>query len=555
MNKIKKHGFLLLNTFFVIILFMGILLKDDFNFVALSFGSREITELVVVSEDGSESQVTTPYNIGKEGNTTLNITLPDVSGSEVLRVECKYQNIEAYVDGEHIFHSGVAVFGNIETTLGNYNALIPLKKSYSGKTMTIVVAPRNYSYSIYVQSVEVTTMHEYALRQIFASMPYYFFGVLVLGTSLVSMFGLICIHFYPGETDVSYLKKSLWCIIVFGFVLSSWMISDFHVMGILTGKMAFSGYLNYITFMVIPILFLYLISCFIHRKNYLLRVMIGIASLNFFVRIILFWWGIWDMPKFLIVSQIIYVLSIVAVMITSAMNLRNIDRKALKKIILPSALFVFCAFYSGYQYITNKEWMLTAGFASLFYIISVLILMINMVLNMFKTGIEVEIYKKRAYIDEMTGIPNRRAYEEKLDLIRNEGVSVDQFFITLDINGLKNANDLKGHQAGDELIKGAAQCIKEVFTPEGTVYRTGGDEFFVSIQCSKDELLNKIMRFNEICNNFAGSFINSISVSIGYVCAGDYNGKTLDELIHISDEAMYEAKNKYYEKEGIKRRT
>ena len=61
--------------------------------------------------------------------------------------------------------------------------------------------------------------------------------------------------------------------------------------------------------------------------------------------------------------------------------------------------------------------------------------------------------------DEMTRLNNRRSYDEDLKELR-KGRLADTFVLfSIDINGLKKANDTMGHTAGDELIKGAANCL------------------------------------------------------------------------------------------------
>ncbi len=59
---------------------------------------------------------------------------------------------------------------------------------------------------------------------------------------------------------------------------------------------------------------------------------------------------------------------------------------------------------------------------------------------------------------------------EKLDL------NTEWAYISLDLNGLKQANDSLGHSAGDELICAASNCMKFAFTSYGKIYRIGGDE-------------------------------------------------------------------------------
>ena len=97
--------------------------------------------------------------------------------------------------------------------------------------------------------------------------------------------------------------------------------------------------------------------------------------------------------------------------------------------------------------------------------------------------------------DELTRLYNRRCYEEDIAKYREEPLEDDFVLISIDVNGLKTANDNLGHAAGDELIKGAADCLASTVGNRGKAYRTGGDEFLVIIRTDKpDELCDKIRK-------------------------------------------------------------
>jgi diguanylate cyclase (GGDEF)-like protein len=96
--------------------------------------------------------------------------------------------------------------------------------------------------------------------------------------------------------------------------------------------------------------------------------------------------------------------------------------------------------------------------------------------------LQTELLKKAAYTDALTGVQNRAAYVERendLDA-RVKGGSIQQVLVCqMDLNNLKYANDHFGHSYGDQMLKAAAKIITESFSREGSVYRTGGDEFIV----------------------------------------------------------------------------
>jgi diguanylate cyclase (GGDEF)-like protein len=154
------------------------------------------------------------------------------------------------------------------------------------------------------------------------------------------------------------------------------------------------------------------------------------------------------------------------------------------------------------------------------------------------------VYKSN--IDELTGLLNRRAYEDNIAEY-NDTVNEDDFvFVSLDVNGLKTVNDTKGHVAGDELLIGAASCMKQSFGAYGRIYRTGGDEFAAIIFANMEQLERIKQDFEEITSKWSGKLIDSISVSCGYVIAKDEDTTSVHELANIADKRMYEVKARHY---------
>ncbi|MCQ2538028.1 MAG: GGDEF domain-containing protein [Lachnospiraceae bacterium] len=165
-----------------------------------------------------------------------------------------------------------------------------------------------------------------------------------------------------------------------------------------------------------------------------------------------------------------------------------------------------------------------------------------------------EILVKKSIIDELTGLYNRRAYEEDISEYSSAPISGDFIYASIDVNGLKVVNDEIGHAAGDELIKGAADCMQKAFGSYGKVYRTGGDEF-VSIFFADNEQLEAIRNdLDSITESWTGEAVQTLSLSVGYVAKNEYEDKSLLEIAKIADKRMYLAQSAYYSKKGIDRR-
>ena len=150
--------------------------------------------------------------------------------------------------------------------------------------------------------------------------------------------------------------------------------------------------------------------------------------------------------------------------------------------------------------------------------------------------------------DSMTGLFSRYAYSRKLRYYDGlEKLPSDLAAFSIDINGLKSVNDTLGHAAGDELICGAADCIRKVFGSYGICYRTGGDEFVVLAHADKERAEELIRRLSEEANAWKGKAVRSLSLSSGYALASEHADVSAEKLIVFSDQGMYAEKNRYYQ--------
>ncbi|MGN0352810.1 MAG: diguanylate cyclase domain-containing protein [Roseburia sp.] len=162
--------------------------------------------------------------------------------------------------------------------------------------------------------------------------------------------------------------------------------------------------------------------------------------------------------------------------------------------------------------------------------------------------------RKISITDDMTGLFNRRAYEEDCMKIQENNLVPKITMIMMDVNGLKAINDTYGHMAGDELIIGASKCIQTSLGKHGKVYRTGGDEFVVLLECTKSQLNDMLQTFEHITGSWKGTYQCELSISKGIVVAKEHEDLTFDEMKELADKLMYEDKDEYYRRTGKVRR-
>lgn len=159
-----------------------------------------------------------------------------------------------------------------------------------------------------------------------------------------------------------------------------------------------------------------------------------------------------------------------------------------------------------------------------------------------------------ANTDSLTGLLNRRAYENDLKEYSEGALRSDLIYVSADLNGLKTVNDTFGHEAGDELIRGAAQCMKQCFAKAGKLYRIGGDEFAAILFADESQLDRLRQDFSRAVETWSEHHKHPLVIACGCAKASEFPDLTALELAKTADKRMYEDKSRYYRESGHDRR-
>jgi diguanylate cyclase (GGDEF)-like protein len=148
--------------------------------------------------------------------------------------------------------------------------------------------------------------------------------------------------------------------------------------------------------------------------------------------------------------------------------------------------------------------------------------------------------------DVMTGLYNRAYFEEtllKLEKQRTEPLSI----LIADVDGLKTVNDSLGHQAGDSLIRRAAEVLKAALDENLVAARIGGDEFAAFLpgydEARAQDIVKQIDALVELNNKYYREPLLSISTGT----ATSQPGLTIQEVIRMADDAMYDRKDRHHQ--------
>lgn len=163
---------------------------------------------------------------------------------------------------------------------------------------------------------------------------------------------------------------------------------------------------------------------------------------------------------------------------------------------------------------------------------------------------DLEIVRREAMTDGLTGLSNRKAFDQALRHIAEETKTNGTTFslMMLDIDYFKNFNDNFGHQIGDQVLRLVARALTDGVKGRDIAARYGGEEFAVILPdtpleagLSVGNSLRKAVATKEVINRNSGEKLGRITMSVG---VAQYKpGENIVDLIERADAALYTAKH------------
>ncbi|SMB79879.1 PAS domain S-box-containing protein/diguanylate cyclase (GGDEF) domain-containing protein [Desulfonispora thiosulfatigenes DSM 11270] len=145
-----------------------------------------------------------------------------------------------------------------------------------------------------------------------------------------------------------------------------------------------------------------------------------------------------------------------------------------------------------------------------------------------------------SYFDQLTGLYNRRFYEEELERLDTKR-NLPLTLVMADVNGLKLTNDAFGHTSGDMLLKAVADIMKKELRADDILARIGGDEFVILLP--KTDSVEAQLIVNRLKDKISNTVIDKISASVSFgLDTKKEESEDMEKIFAQAEDYMYRRK-------------
>lgn len=492
----------------------------------------------------------------------------DIISLPTLEVYTTHSAIKVYLDDEVIYTYGQRLYDeNKLLGYGEHFVSMPYGANSKWLTVEMTVSEDNVFNGVKAMKLldgNSAMVKDLSGKRVNLSIAMFLivFGVIIMVLSMLML-----------RRAVNFVQT--FCIALFSFLIGCWTLCNNELIEYFTTDLLMKSYLEYYSLYILPL-----------PLTYYFRDKIDVRSNPKWLKV--YFWGIIaaeivyiasavilqeanlvHLPQILVGSHILMILTIVLILMISVIDIKVRKQRptivmigfliAIAIVIVELIRFNIEKYITGF---TKNAYSSDTCFAVLIIVISMLLDYGNKTSKSLYENAHRAVLEQMAYMDELTGLGNRRMCEKKLTELEEKEMSSDSVYaiVSLDLNFLKRTNDTYGHKKGDELIKSFSDVLSNVFSLYGTVTRTGGDEFVVILDDITEEkvksLLAQMLEQMEEKNKSASDVI--LSTAYGYAMKGEIPSKqekteeiklkVMDigprAVYRIADDRMYENKRK-----------
>lgn len=561
-TKRVKKIFLISTIFTILLSVITLLIIIDYErkYIGTNDNTKKINILGTYYVDNNYKEV---FELGKRTSLDLSgnnkITIEgnfdeDIPKNKLLIMRMDNLKANIFINGEKIYSFGEeGSYVSLARPSGNIwtNFISPgISKDDNVKIelYNIYTNHFNISFKNFLDNIYIGYENSLFLSNFKSGLIYKFISSIVFPMGvLVSVFTYILFR----------MKKQIGTLISFSGLCISiafWFYLDFNVPKFVTPHLLFYNSLGVLNLYFSIFFLLMLFSSYLKSKfknlllviAFLCIILINISSIMQLLRVM-------DFYYFTTLIYIIYILSIIVIIISIFYERYKYKTYKMKNIYISGVILFLGIVLDAFFYILEDiTFSICFKYSYIIFLILQFIEIVKIIKKYIRENLKLEALKEIAYIDALTGVNNRNAYFENVDMI-NKSLNNNFNFgvIVFDINDLKIINDTLGHYEGDIIIKNSSNILVEVFGKEH-VYRIGGDEFVVivgekiysNVMDLLEKFKDKINLFNYNCLDKESKLNISYGLSIFDI---EYDEK-YEDVFFRADKEMYNNKMRYKEK-------
>lgn len=474
----------------------------------------------------------------------------DTTDDPTINLYSIHAAVKVSVDNEVIYQYGQDRYRE-KKLLGYGRHFIPLGKNQMGKKLTIEMHISENNAFDGQQPVIISDGRKFVSKDIAGkrfnlaiSMFLMVFGVIIMILSMLML-----------KSSVNFIQT--FCIAMFSFLVGCWTLCNIDLIEYFSSDLLVKTYMEYMTFYVLPLPFTYYFRDRLEEKGFpkwlkiyfkvLIIAEIAFAAFAYTMQ----FFNIMHLPSFLSVAHILMMLALLFIVFINIWARKN-SQDSINSVMVGFAIAVILTVIELVRFNINKyflgfsknEYSSATCFAVLIIVISMLVDYGKKISQTLYRIAQQQLFKQMAYMDELTGLANRRKYEEYMKELETH--TEKYCILCFDLNLLKKINDTYGHEKGDELIKRFADVLREVYSLYGITARIGGDEFVailnnVSVQ-ETEKLISNMLILIETKNK--EDDILKLSTAYGYAMSDEVADSNPHIIYKLADDRMYEYKKK-----------
>lgn len=493
------------------------------------------------------------FDMGNRGDIlTFEHVIPryDTTEDPTINLYSIHATVKVSVDNEVIYQYGQDRYQE-NKLLGYGRHFIPLGKNQMGKKLTIEMHISENNAFDGQQPVIISDGRKFVSKDIAGkrfnlaiSMFLMVFGVIIMILSMLML-----------KSSVNFIQT--FCIAMFSFLVGCWTLCNMDLIEYFSSDLLVKTYMEYMTFYVLPLPFTYYFRDRLEEKGFpkwlkiyfkvLIIAEIAFAAFAYTMQ----FFNIMHLPSFLSGAHILMVLALLFIVFINIWARKN-SQNSINSVMVGFAIAVILTVIELMRFNINKylfgfsknEYSSKTCFAVLIIVISLLVDYGKKISQTLYRIAQQQLFKQMAYMDELTGLANRRKCEEYMKELETH--TEKYCILCFDLNLLKKINDTYGHEKGDELIKRFADVLREVYSLYGITARIGGDEFVailnnVSVQ-ETEKLISNMLILIETKNK--EDDILKLSTAYGYAMSDEVADSNPHIIYKLADDRMYEYKKK-----------